>query len=211
MKRGFTLVEVLIVVGAAVLLAAIILPLFAPARDGNVRRSPCQSNLKNIGLGFQQYLQDNDEVFPSNAAGSEAFGWVGQLQPYIKSTQVLQCPSEGYDANATDPRATGYTNYTDYWYNSRLAKRNQSELSSSALTVINGDGNDGSDITDARYALSSIPLHWKNNTSSPLHRHVDGMNFGFTDGHVKWFKADVIEAMDASASPKSSSMTFALK
>ena len=59
-KSGFTLIELLVVIAIIAILAAMLFPVFARARE-NARRSSCQSNLKQIGLGLLQYSQDYDE------------------------------------------------------------------------------------------------------------------------------------------------------
>jgi len=94
MKRrsGFTLIELLVVIAIIALLAAILFPVFARARE-NARRASCESNLKQIGISMMQYLQDYDEYYPItiNSAGVT---WITVLQPYAKSVQVFGCPSE---------------------------------------------------------------------------------------------------------------------
>ncbi len=93
-KRGFTLIELLVVIAIIAILAAILFPVFGRARE-NARRSSCQSNLKQIGIGILQYVQDYDETYPQAAQrGGELLGWAQLIQPYIKSYQIFQCPSE---------------------------------------------------------------------------------------------------------------------
>lgn len=113
---GFTLVELLIVIAIIGILAAILFPVFARARE-NARRALCQSNLKQIGLGILQYVQDYDEVLPSAAFGNSDntigsyYRWQDAIYPYVKSQQVFNCPSHaagsfGYKAYKYQPNPT---------------------------------------------------------------------------------------------------------
>ncbi len=97
--KGFTLIELLVVIAIIAILAAILFPVFARARE-NARRSSCQSNLKQIGLGILQYAQDYDEKYPfaGNTSGP-AINWGQTTQPYLKSNQVFACPSNPNVAN----------------------------------------------------------------------------------------------------------------
>src|SRR5687767_4467240 len=93
-KSGFTLIELLVVIAIIAILAAILFPVFARARE-NARRASCQSNLKQIALGVFQYRQDYDERFPIDGSGTgDSLGWAYVIQPYLKSEQIFQCPSE---------------------------------------------------------------------------------------------------------------------
>src|SRR5687768_15979194 len=103
--KGFTLIELLVVIAIIAILAAILFPGFARARE-NARRASCQSNLKNLSLAWIQYTQDYDNKFmpisvadgpstpiPWNYNTSGIIVWDKLIQPYVKSTQILSCPS----------------------------------------------------------------------------------------------------------------------
>ena len=140
-KSAFTLIELLVVIAIIAILAAILFPVFARARE-NARRSSCQSNLKQIALGIKQYTQDYDEKFPYAAntdsttstiaggpAGPGPIGWADGIQPYVKSIQLLQCPSDTL-AQDPDPARGGIGGsnprggYSDYAINQQLSNAN---------------------------------------------------------------------------------------
>lgn len=92
LKSGFTLIELLVVIAIIAILAAILFPVFAKVRE-KARQTSCASNLKQLGLGFIQYSQDNDETLPAPA---DAFGegWGGRIYQYVKSGGVYGCPDD---------------------------------------------------------------------------------------------------------------------
>ncbi|MES2465217.1 MAG: DUF1559 domain-containing protein [Armatimonadota bacterium] len=93
-KHGaFTLIELLVVIAIIAILAAILFPVFAQARE-KARQTSCLSNEKQIGLGFMQYSQDYDETFPLSQWTSWNNGWAVAVQPYTKSYDVFTCPSD---------------------------------------------------------------------------------------------------------------------
>jgi prepilin-type N-terminal cleavage/methylation domain-containing protein/prepilin-type processing-associated H-X9-DG protein len=88
---AFTLVELLVVIAVIAVLAAIIFPIFSAAQERG-RRSACLSNMRQIGVAVAQYVADNDEVYPTGVSGDPE--WIGQVYPYLKSTDVLKCPDD---------------------------------------------------------------------------------------------------------------------
>jgi prepilin-type N-terminal cleavage/methylation domain-containing protein/prepilin-type processing-associated H-X9-DG protein len=96
-QRAFTLIELLIVIAIIGIIAAILFPVFSRARE-NARRANCASNMKQVGLGIAQYVQDYDERMPkllwrTDPNTTVNNWWQACIQPYVKSTQVFHCPS----------------------------------------------------------------------------------------------------------------------
>ncbi len=192
----------------ACLFAAILFPIII--RSGDRHRSYCQPNLKQIGLGIFQYTQDYDERYPivsvndSGVTDNNPHGWADALQPYLKSTMIFQCTEENDSAHDKKPTESGYT---DYWYNARLNGLEQKNARHVASTLMLGDGNDGTDATNARYSLKELPAAWRTDSYSPAMRHFEGANYSFADGHVKWLKPEKISGQ----TPKPNVATFAVK
>jgi prepilin-type N-terminal cleavage/methylation domain-containing protein/prepilin-type processing-associated H-X9-DG protein len=208
-KRAFTLIELLVVIAIIAILAAILFPVFARARE-NARRASCQSNLKQIALGYKQYIQDYDEKYPQVDVGNQsgAAGWAVSLQPYLKSSQIFQCPSDT-KAPGADATTVGYT---DYWYNANLTGRNEAFLGATAVTVLSGDGDGNAAESIGNYAVSydgNIDLNNDGTAETTANsvtvvaftaiddakgrkKHLDGANYSFADGHVKWLRPEKV-------------------
>jgi len=96
--RAFTLIELLVVIAIIAILAAILFPVFAQARE-KARGISCLSNTKQISLGILMYTQDYDETYPYGFDADQFSNWVGtswvtNITPYIKSLQVFVCPDD---------------------------------------------------------------------------------------------------------------------
>lgn len=93
-KNAFTLIELLVVIAIIAILAAILFPVFAQARE-KARATSCLSNEKELGLAVLMYNQDYDECFPSGLQNAwYADSWYVLTQPYIKNLQILRCPDD---------------------------------------------------------------------------------------------------------------------
>ncbi|MEO7719746.1 MAG: DUF1559 domain-containing protein [Capsulimonas sp.] len=107
MSSAFTLIELLVVIAIIAILAAILFPVFAKARE-KARQTSCSSNMRQLGLGFLQYEQDYEEMSP----GSDAFGqgWGGRIYPYVKSSGVYGCPDDPTSPEAGTSKISYATN-----------------------------------------------------------------------------------------------------
>lgn len=100
-KRGFTLIELFVVIAIIAILAAILFPVFASARQ-KARETSSISNEKQIGLALLQYNQDADEYFPVSEVFSvgDNTSWIVKIYPYVKSTGVFMAPEDSGVSNA---------------------------------------------------------------------------------------------------------------
>lgn len=203
-KQGLTVTEVLVGLTGIVILGIILFPILARHQsDGPPGPGArCRSNLKVIGLSVSQYIQDYNEKFPlvrgSKRSGpnyNPPYGWADALQPYLKSTQLFQCPAQSGTPNAVGTPATVSAlapQFTDYWFNAWLSGAPVAGALSAARTFLAGDGNDGTEICDARYALSNLPQSWRQDNNSPAFRHNGSAIYVFVDGHAKWLQPEKV-------------------
>jgi prepilin-type processing-associated H-X9-DG protein len=150
-------------------------------------KSSCMQRHKAISIAVMQYQVDYAKQFPVVSSGGNFYGWSDALQPYLGDHRapVRQCPQEFMEEIGSEPRKSGYT---DFWFNGNLNGAPVARLTEPTQTILLGDGNDGTDQTDARYSLSGLPPRWIQNPDSPAYRHLGGSNFAFADGHIKWLR-----------------------
>ena len=176
-QGGFTLIELLVVIAIIAILAAILFPVFARARE-NARKSNCQSNLKQLGLGFQQYKQDFDETWPaqywvSGTGWQPTIGWGGELAPYLKNTGIFICPSRRTDTVCS------------YIYNNGMLNQRADALITAPAdlaTLADSTGN-------GWWGIDGITQSYHNGSPDNCRikdMHMDGANLLYCDGHVKW-------------------------
>jgi prepilin-type N-terminal cleavage/methylation domain-containing protein/prepilin-type processing-associated H-X9-DG protein len=215
---GFTLIELLVVIAIIGILASILFPVFARARE-NARRSSCMSNLKQIGLGVMQYTQDYDEMMPTS--GNPDFlsrvYVMERLTPYLKSDQIFQCSSDATTLGTAvhfemlNGNGTGRTlcSYYPAHYEARSGPINGgywgvfgddaavslAEITAPAETIAvterRGANDPGGASSDAHVTVGNATPTGGDNVNARQNttiRHFDGANCLFADGHVKWFK-----------------------
>ena len=195
--RGFTLIELLVVIAIIAILAAILFPVFAKARE-NARRASCASNMKQIGLGIAQYTQDNDETYFERDIGT--MSWRGEIQPYIKSSSLFQCPSNSnkndLDGSITPPMFCSYaindaacqfSKPGDNCQSGAVTPTNLSSVDKPAQKIL---------VCEMRnVAWEDFASPWWTDTSTTGNfatgyaGHLGTANYLFADGHVKSMKA----------------------
>ena len=149
MKHAFTLIELLVVIAIIAILAAILFPVFAQARE-SARQTTCLSNMRQIGLAVRMYTQDYDETLPifyayNTQPAADITGHLGVevlLQPYTKSKDIFRCPDD-----SGGPVPQGVPSTVDYGGCSDLAGKGRSyrdcygssyRFTRGALSVISG-------------------------------------------------------------------------
>lgn len=184
--RAFTLIELLVVIAIIAILASILFPVFAQARE-KARAADCQSNTRQLALALQMYASDYDETYFGFYAGSDR---KLLLYPYTKSglnnadtgnAQVWFCPS------AKNPRSEA-----GYGFNTLINFQPMAAFSQPAQKVMLCDSGlkdtTAGVVLDLRTQVNAPSVLPSGNPSRPNPRHSGGVEVGLLDGHVKWMK-----------------------
>jgi prepilin-type N-terminal cleavage/methylation domain-containing protein/prepilin-type processing-associated H-X9-DG protein len=202
---GFTLIELLVVIAIIAILAAILFPVFAQARE-KARSASCLSNNKQVGLASMMYIQDYDETFPaepwyggnagdgvpvlgSGDPGASPFNYKDELAPYIKSQQIWICPTDRPNGTLTTaPPNMGY-----HMNGNVITRTGLSQAAIVATSTLFIMRESGLGYVFNRAYLRPIPTYcddvvaYEQGSPNQYMPHMKGYNLTFADGHAKWY------------------------
>ena len=214
--RGFSLIELLVVLTIIAALVAIVLAALGQVQERG-RKATCQSNLRQVALAMQQYVQDNDGAYP-RAYGAEAGAdgapvaadWNHLILPYIKTVSIFHCPTSPNDApNKIGVPLAQQAKVNDYEYNARRLNLwprtgpkgvNESLLGQTATLWLNADS--GWMSLDGEYHyLRRVEATSCGRAAVGATLHSGGGNYSFLDGHVQWLTPEAFGEIECKNEP----------
>lgn len=220
-SNAFTLIELLVVIAIIAILAAILFPVFGRARE-NARRTSCLSNVKQIGLGIMQYVQDYDETYPQAYLETTApapsgaqwypglWFWQETIYPYTKSLQIYYCPSSPGTSETTAAFRSHYgtndliipgddTGRTNVTKMSAISRASETFLAmdSGRYTLTPNNILDPQAfyyLPGVHEADGAIACDQGRDDTADCERgrHFGGVNMAYADGHAKWTKSGAV-------------------
>jgi prepilin-type N-terminal cleavage/methylation domain-containing protein/prepilin-type processing-associated H-X9-DG protein len=186
-RLGFTLIELLVVTAILALLAAILFPVFAQARE-KARQTTCLSNMKQLGLAANLYLQDWDEGFPQTHPTATPWlrpsrrdrltaDWFHLLSPYTHTPAVNVCPS---DPNISARRPNSYIPNGYFVYGARL-----SDVPRPVQTIYLYESADDNGDFETKPWLGMEEIEGED---VAVKRHHGGATYLFCDWHTHWLR-----------------------
>ncbi len=199
---GFTLIEMLVVIAIISILAGMLFPVFAQARE-SARKALCLSNVKQLAAAVMMYAADYGDRFPLSAyrtaSGQPAPDspiWPAYIAEYVGNKDIFTCPDCGDE-----------TCYADVWadrgrlsigLNRDLENRTTntpypaSVFADPSRTILLADSTPGDTDSAKARGFQVIADRAPDTQSAIASRHLKGTNIGFADGHAGWYKAEAV-------------------
>ena len=195
-REAFTLIELLVVIAIIAILAALLLPALAGAKQWSIR-TKCGSNLHQIGLGMAMYADDYNGFYPESGGtilwdqtdpNTHVQSWMEQILPFTKSTNIFRCPSDllSQFSYFNGARAA-------FIFLNQEGPVDTKLIVFPAAQVLSGDTIWTTGVeTDADkddYTQNCVGGATNGNPAEGWQVHGGGQNILFTDSHVKWYRA----------------------